>query len=173
MSSRGPIALIMLGVVLFVAGFVGNWAQDSAAPWINLGEARIGSTVSFDADARRYRVVTSGPTRPQLEHTVCTVALADGRSKRELGGSGGVNARAALGVSRVLEFQGTTGATRLTCNDRYVKASTHGRFQVVAADGPVSQAILGAFIGGGLSIACGGLGLFLIYRREQRRREEP
>jgi len=170
-GSRAPISLVMLGIVLFIAGFVGNWAQDSAAPWINLGEAQIGSTVSFDADARKYRVVTSGPTRPALEHTVCAIQFADGHSKRELGGSGAVNARDALGVARVIEFKATAGATRLTCNDRFIKTSTHGRFQVVAADGPVSKAILGAFVLGGLSLAGGALMLFLAYRREHRPQE--
>lgn len=155
----------MLGIVLFIAGFVGSWAQDSAAPWINLGEAQLGSTVSFSADAGKYRVVTSGPTRPKLEATVCAIELAGGRSERALGGSGGVNARDALGVARVLEFKATPGLTRVTCNDRYIKASTRGRFQVVAADGPVSKAILGAFILGGLSLAGGGLALFVLYRR--------
>lgn len=159
----------MLGVVLFIAGFVGNWAQDTAAPWINLGEAQLGSTIRFDAGARTYRVVTSGPTRPELEATVCTIEFANGRRERELGGSGGVNARDALGVARVLEFEAAPGATRLTCNDRYITASTRGRFQVVAADGPVSKAILGAFVLGGLSLAGGGLLLFLAYRREQKR----
>jgi hypothetical protein len=157
----------MLGVVLFIAGFVGNWAQDSAAPFINLGEARLGSTIRFDADARTYRVITSGPTRPELAATVCTVE-ADGRSERILGGSGGVNPREVWGVSRVLEFEATAGATRLTCNDRFIRSSTRGRFQVVAADGPVSKAILGAFILGGLSLAGGGLLLFLAYRRAER-----
>jgi hypothetical protein len=171
MSSRGLISLVMLGIVLFIAGFVGNWAQDSAAPWINLGEVQLGSTIHFDADARTYRVVTSGATRPAVEHTVCTIEFADGHSKRELGGSGGVNARDAWGVARVLEFKATAGATRLTCNDRYLKASTQGRFQVVAADGPVSKAILGAFMLGGLLLAGGGLGLFLAYRRERDPRE--
>jgi hypothetical protein len=76
-----------------------------------------------------------------------------------------------LGVARVIEFKATTGATRLTCNDRYIKASTRGRFQVVAADGPVSKAILGAFILGGLSLAGGALMLFLAYRRENQPRE--
>ena len=86
-------------------------------------------------------------------------------------GSGGVNARDALGVARVLEFLTTPGPTGLTCNDRYIKTSTHGRFQVVAADGPVSKAILGAFTLGGLSLVGGGLMLFLIYRREHQPRE--
>jgi hypothetical protein len=156
----------MLGVVLFIAGFVGNWAQDSAAPFVNLGEARLGSTIRFDADDRTYRVVTSGPTRPALEATVCTIEFADGRKERELGGSGGVNPRDVWGVSRVLEFEATSGATRLTCNDRYITSSTRGRFQVVAADGPISKAILGAFVLGGLSLAGGGLLLLLAYRRE-------
>jgi hypothetical protein len=168
MSSRAAISMVMLGIVLFIAGFVGSWGQDSAAPWINLGEARIGSTLTFGAGAGKYRVVTSGPARPALESTVCAIELADGRSKRELGGSGGVNARNALGVARVLEFKTTPGPTRLTCNDRYIETSTYGRFQVVAADGPVSKAILGAFIIGGLSLAGGALMLFLIYRREHQ-----
>jgi hypothetical protein len=95
---------------------------------------------------------------------VCTIE-SDGRRRRELGGSGGVNPRDVWGVSRVLEFEATPGATRLTCNDRYITTSTRGRFQVVAADGPISKAILGAFVLGGLALAAGALLLFLAYRR--------
>jgi hypothetical protein len=168
-GTRGSISLLTLGIVLFIVGFVGNWAQDSAAPFINLGEAPIGSTVTFDADAREYRVVTSGPTRPRVEQTVCQIELANETTERKLGGSGGVNPRDAMGVGRVLEFDATPGTTRVTCNDRFVESSTHGRFQVVASDGLVSKAILGAFILGGVAFAGGALGLFLLYRREQRR----
>lgn len=171
MSPRRSISLLTLGIVLFVLGFVGNWAQDSAAPFVNLGEGPLGSTVTFDADAREYRVVTSGPLRPRVEQTVCEIELADETTQRKLGGSGGVNPRDAMGVARVLEFDARPGTTRVTCNDRFVESSTHGRFQVVASDGLVSKVILGAFLLGGAAFVAGALGLFLLYRREQRSSE--
>jgi hypothetical protein len=155
----------MLGITLFIAGFVGSWVQDAAAPWINLGEAQMGSTVAFDAGGGKYRVITSGPTRPALAQTGCTIVSGAGSTAERLGGTGGVNPREALGVSRVLEFNAPTGQTRLSCADRIVRGATFGRFQVVAADGPVTKAILAAFVLGGLSLAGGGLWLVLIYRR--------
>jgi hypothetical protein len=164
-SLTRPVSLVVLGVTLFIAGFVGNWLQDAAAPWINLGEARMGSTVTFTADRGKYRVITSGPTRPKIEQVGCTIVPATGSSRRALGGTGGVNQRDALGVSRVLEFRTPPGETRLTCSDRILTASTHGRFQVVAADGLVSRAVLAAFVLGGLSLLAGVAWLALLYRR--------
>jgi hypothetical protein len=166
-SATRPISLVMLGVTLFIAGLVGSWAQDVAAPWINLGEAQMGSTISFDAHAGKYRVISSGATRPALAQTGCTIELPDGTAKRALGGSGGVNARETLGVSRVLQFRARSGATRLTCADRILSDATHGRFQVVAADGPVSKAIIAAFVLGAVSILAGGLWLVLLFRRPE------
>jgi hypothetical protein len=164
-STTRPLSLVALGVTLFIAGFAGSWAQDVAAPWINLGEAQMRSTVVFDAGDGEYRVVSSGPSRPELEQTACDIEFADGTTDRALGGSGGVNAAVRLGVSRVLEFDAKPGRTRLTCADRILRASTFGRFQVVAADGPVSKAIIAAFVLGGVSLLAGGLWLFLLYRR--------
>ncbi len=164
-SLTRPVSLVMLGVTLFIAGFVGGWLQDAAAPWVNQGEADMGSTVTFDAGGGKYRVVTSGPTRPALARVGCTIVSSTGSSKRALGGSGGVNQREAFGVSRVLEFKTAAGATRLTCADRISRGAAHGRFQVVAADGPVSKAILAAFVLGGLSLLGGALWLWRLYRR--------
>ncbi len=167
-SAIRPISLVTLGVVLFIFGFVGQWVQDATAPWINAGEARMGSTISFDADGGKYRVISSGATRPALEQTGCTIDPDDGPSKRELGGGGGVNAREALGVSRVLEFKTPAGRTHLTCADRIIRSATRGRFQVVAADGLVSKFILAAFVLGGLSLAAGTLWLVLLYSRVRK-----
>lgn len=165
-SLTRPVSLVMLGVTLFIAGFVGDWLQDAAAPWVNQGEADMGSTVTFDAGGGKYRVVTSGPTRPALAQVGCTVVSSAGASKRALGGSGGVNQRETFGVSRVLEFETAPGETRLTCADRILRGATQGRFQVVAADGLVSKAILAAFVLGGLSLLVGALWLWRLYRRD-------
>lgn len=165
-STKRPLSLVALGVTLLVVGFVGTWAQDAAAPWINLGEARMTEPVTFTADRGTYRVVTSGPSRPRLTRTACTITRADGKTKRALGGTGGVNAHDGLGVSRVLEFTTAPGATRVVCEDRYVAASRFGRYQVVSADGPVSKAILAAFVLGGLSLAGGVLWLVILFRRQ-------
>ena len=159
------VSLVMLGVTLFIAGFVGNWAQDAAAPWINLGEAKTRGTVAFESDGGRYRVLTSGPARPGIASIGCSIAAADGTSRRELGGGGGVNAAERFGVTRVLEFKVPAGPTQVVCEDRRSESNTFGRFQVVAADGIVSKAILAAFALGGLLLVAGGLWLLLQFRR--------
>jgi hypothetical protein len=122
----------------------------------------MGSTLSFDADGGKYRVITSGATRPSLDHTGCTI-VSGGTSRRALGGSGGVNPNDRLGVSRVLEFKSESGSTQVTCGDRYLRTSTRGRFQVVAADGFVSKAVIAAFVLAGLSLLS-GVALLLLRR---------
>lgn len=134
----------MLGIVLLLGGLAASWAQDVAAPWINEGEARMGSTVRFASDGGEYRVVSSGATRPAIAATGCTVFTSRERELRVLGGKD-VNESERLGVSRVLGFEAPAGTTRVTCADRMSRYSTLGRFQVVAADGPVSVAVLVMF----------------------------
>ncbi|HEX6389800.1 MAG TPA: hypothetical protein VFZ89_10140, partial [Solirubrobacteraceae bacterium] len=158
-------ALIALGVTFFLTGLAASWTQDVAAPWINGGEAKMGATIAFNSDGGRYRVVTSGPSRPDYDRTGCTLVDAGGRSRRLLGGTG-ANPNDRLGVSRVLEFTAARGEARLTCADRYLPRSTFGRFQVVPADGIVSKAIIAAFVLGGLSLLGGAVLLFLAYRRD-------
>ncbi len=114
--------------------------------------------VRFDADDARYRVVTSGASRPALERVGCSVLFADGTRERILGGSGRVNAVERLGVSRVLEFRGRPGNALITCADRISRRSTLGRFQVVEADGILSKFVwAGLGIGVLLVLAGGGL----------------
>ncbi len=62
-------------------------------------------------------------------------------------------------MSRVLEFNATSGTTQVTCADRIVRGASHGRYQVVAADGPVSKAIIVGFVLGVLSLLAGGIWL--------------
>jgi hypothetical protein len=156
----GGVRTLMAGIVLLLAGLAASWAQDVAAPWINAGEAQLGSTLTFTSGGGDYRVITSGPTRPALESTACTVVTSHERELRVLGGQD-VNPNQRLGVSRVLGFEAPAGTTRLTCADRFLRASRHGRFQVVSADGPVSIAVVIAFILGGLLLVAG---LLLIAR---------
>jgi len=162
------ISLVMLGIVLFLAGCAVNWVQDAVAPWVNLGEAQMGSPLRFEAGDGRYRVISSGPSRPPIDRTVCTARFADGSTKRMLGGSGAVNAREALGVSRVLEFRAQPGSMWLLCEHRILRDSRWGRFQVVSASGPVSKAVLAMFALSGLSLLSGGLWLTLQVRRARR-----
>lgn len=167
MPRRAALAfsLVALGITLLLASFAARWAQDASAPWLNLGEARMRGVVRFDADAGRYRVITSGSTRPRLNRTGCDVALADGTRIRRLGGEGTVDARQALGVSRVIEFDAPSGPTSVVCGDRISRRSTLGRFQVVAADGPLSKAILAGLVVGLASALAGGL---LLWRSRGR-----
>jgi hypothetical protein len=155
---------LMLGIVLFVLALVASWGQDVLAPWVNAGEADLRSTVTLESDGGDYRVITSGPTRPRLEDVACDVVGPNGETQRILGGKD-VNANERFGVSRVLGFDAPEGTVEVTCADRLSESSTHGRFQVVDADGPVSLAILGLFVVGPALIVLGGLGLFLAHRR--------
>ncbi len=158
-------SLISLGVTLFLFALAANWAQDVAAPWINAGEAQMGSTLTFDADGGEYRVVTSGPSRPRYDATGCTIVAPGGASRRVLGGEGSVNPNDRFGVSRVLEFDTQSGRTQVTCADRYLRQSTRGRFQIVAADGFVSKAVLVGFILAGISLL---IGVLLLWRARAR-----
>lgn len=164
-STARAFSLVALGVTLFLAALVGQYAQDAAAPWWNLGEARMRSAMSFDSGGGRYRVITSGASRPALERVGCTIRTSDGESQRRLGGSGAVNPREALGVSRVLEFRAPEGRTTMVCADRISRTSTYGRYQVVAADSPLSLAISAAFVLGIGSVLLGGLLLWRAHRR--------
>jgi hypothetical protein len=157
------VRTLLLGIVLLLAGLAASWAQDVAAPWINAGEAQMGSAVTFRSDGGRYRVISSGPARPGLEQTKCTLDPEDGGPFDVLGGVD-VNAIDHFGVSRVLGFEAPAGDVELTCRDRFVAASTHGRFQVVAADGPVSIAVYGLYGAGVLLLLIGGLRLWLAFR---------
>jgi hypothetical protein len=158
------IRLLMLGIVSLLLGLALSWAQDVAAPWINEGEAATGGTVSFDSDGGRYRVVSSGPTRPAYTSIGCDVVDSSGDSQRVLGGED-ANAKDRLGVSRVLEFTLDAGPATVRCADRYLPDSTHGRFQVVDANGPVSIAVW-CLLGFGVALlVCGGVGLLLALRR--------
>jgi hypothetical protein len=149
----------MLGVVLLLAGLAASWAQDVAAPWINEGEAQMGSTVRFASEGGDYRVITSGPTRPAIGATACTIVTSRERELRVLGGKD-VNENQRLGVSRVLGFEVPSGRTSVTCANRSSKSSTLGRFQVVSADGPTSVAVLVAFVLGTLLVV-GALALLV------------
>ena len=144
----------MLGIVLLLLGLALTWGQDVAAPWVNQGEAQMGSTVSFTAGGGDYRVVTSGASRPSIDQTGCTIVTSRERKLRVLGGKD-VNASERLGVSRVLGFEAPLGRTRVTCANRFSGSSTLGRFQVVSADGPVSVAVIGAFVLGALLVVAG------------------
>src|SRR4051794_3220761 len=112
----------MLGVVLLLAGLAARWAQDVVAPWVNAGEAQMGSTLSFTSGGGDYRVITSGATRPAIEQSACTITTSREQRLRVLGGKD-VNANQRLGVSRVLGFEAPAGRTRITCADRFVRAS--------------------------------------------------
>jgi hypothetical protein len=158
------VRLLLLGIVLLLAGLAASWAQDVAAPWINSGEAQMGSTVTFASGGGKYRVITSGPTRPMIGQTTCTVTTAREREFGVLGGKD-VNPSERLGVSRVLAFEVPEGTTRVRCADRFLRDSTHGRFQIVAGDGPVSIAVLVAFALGTVLLIAGILLLLRTYER--------
>ena len=160
-GGHGPIRLITLGITLFLFGFALRWGQDAVAPYVNLGEADMAGTVVFEAEAATYRVVSSGPARPALHTTVCEARGVDGFEHRERGADGVDGGHERFGVTRVTKFVLPAGRAEIQCGYRSPdRGEGLGRFQVVAADGPTSIAVIGLLIGGGASLAL-GVGWFL------------
>lgn len=155
---------LLLGVVLLVAGLGLSWAQDVAAPWINVAEAQMGTPLGFSGDGGRYRVITSGPLRPALESTSCRVEPEDARAFTVLGGED-VNAATHFGVTRALSFAVGRGDVRLTCGDRRLPSSRSGRYQVVAADGPANRVIEVLLVLAVALVVVGAVRLLLALRR--------
>lgn len=163
---QGPVRLLLLGIVLLIVGFGLRWAQDVAAPYVNVGEADLARTVTFEAEASTYRVVTSGPSRPAIHTTVCEIRRPDGQTTRFTGADGIDGGHERLTVTRVGRFEAVAGTTEVTCG-RFApdRGDGLGRFQVVAADGPVSLAVTALFAAGGAGLAVAiGWGL-LAFRR--------
>lgn len=166
-GGQGPLRLIALAVTLFIFGFALRWGQDAVAPYVNLGEADMAGTVVFEADAATYRVVTSGPNRPALHTTVCEARGVDGYQHRERGEDGVDGGHERFGVTRVTKFVLPAGRAEIQCGYRDPgRGSGLGRFQVVAADGPTSYAVIGLLVGGGTSLAIGLGWFFLRFRRQ-------
>lgn len=168
-GGQGPLRLIGLGITLLILGLVLRWGQDITAPYVNLGEADMAGTVVFDSDGGIYRVVTSGPSRPELRFTVCEATGSDGSTQRELGRDGVKGGHSRFGVTRVTRFDLPAGRTEIRCGNREVaRGAGLGRFQVVDADGPVTVAITG-LLGAGAASLLGGIAWFIIrFRRHDR-----
>lgn len=152
-GSRWPMSLIGLGVVLFLLSIAGWWAQDVLGTLANEGEADIGETVTFASDGGRYRLVSSGPLRPDVGATYCDLTYADGSTRREVGGQGLQAAR--LGVDRLLSFEPPAGETSVRCTSRGSDVTGNGRFQVLDDDGPVRWALIGTIVLALASLAVG------------------
>lgn len=153
-GGAGPLRLVLLGIALIMLGLAVRWAQDVAAPYVNLGEADMADVVTFESSGGTYRVVTSGPSRPAIQATVCEIETADGRRERDVGHDGMEGGQDRFGVTRVLAFDAVEGTTTVRCGrQRPDGGAGLGRFQVVDADGPLSVAGWG-LLGGGF-----GLGL--------------
>jgi hypothetical protein len=153
--ARGPISLGMLGFVLLAVALVGWWGQDMLGTVVNEGEVDTGQRLSFTAEPGTYRVVTSGPAKPQLESTACDIVHPNEKRERILGGAGDVNPVETLGTARVAQFEGMAGRTTVTCMDRLSPQYTGGRFQVVASSGPVRYGLGAAAALGVLFVVSG------------------
>ena len=155
----GPISVVMLAIVLLVLGGVIGWAEDVAAPYVNEGEAAMPGPVEFTATEGTYVVITSGPLRPALEQTRCTITTADGRETTDRGSDGVEGGRTRFGVTRVLEFEAVEGPTSVRCSYTFDSSgegdSVNGRLQVVRADTPVHLASLGLLIAGIVLLVAG------------------
>lgn len=140
---RGPAALVALAVPLLLLALGGWYFQDAVATRVNVGEADMGETVVFTSHGGRYRLLSSGPLRPEVEQTYCDLTLADGTERTEVGGQGLQTTR--LGVDRLLAFRAPAGETEVTCSYRG-NGGGQGRFQVIEADGPL-RFVLGGLAG--------------------------
>lgn len=140
-GGRGPVSLLLLGVVLLLLGGGIRWAQDVAAPWVNLGEADLPGPIEFEAEDATYRIITSGPTRPSIDQTTCTITKADGSEVRERATEGADGGQERFGVTRVMEFDAVAGPTSVTCSYSFSSTGAgSGRMQIVRADGPITLA---------------------------------
>ena len=132
---RMVVAAIMLVIVIGLFFIFAWWLQDVVAPFVNEGEADTTQTVTFEADAGTYRVITSGPARPAAINTACTVTGADGSEQTIFAGDGSITPQERFGVSRVLEFDVKAGRTSVTCFDEKLPTASGGRFQIVESGG--------------------------------------
>ena len=140
------MSMVTFGILLFVLACFGNWAQDALAPYVNQGEAAMPGPITFQAEDAKYRVVTSGPFRPAINRTGCTITRADGEVMTESGMEGIDGGTDRFGVTRVFEFDAVAGPTEIRCGNDYGASAPGGRFQIVAARGPVTYAIWTAFL---------------------------
>jgi hypothetical protein len=156
-GAGGPMRLALLGLVILVAAIAARWVEDVAAPFVNEGEADMAHTVALEADGGDYRIVTSGPARPDIHNTVCRIRTSDGEVDEDRGADGIDGGHERLGVTRVVELSIKAGRAEVTCgNSRPTGGEGLGRFQVVEADGLLTR---GVTIALGIGAACllGGL----------------
>lgn len=164
-GGSGPLRLVGLAVVLLVVGFVLRWGQDVTAPYVNVGEADMASAVAFTSDGGTYRVVSSGPSRPELRFTVCEATGAEGFTERVRGGDGSRGGHVRLGVTRVTRFDLPPGPAEIRCGNLAPdRGAGSGRFQVVDGDGPLSLVVVG-LLASGAACAVGGIGWYLLRLR--------
>lgn len=144
--------MTLLGVVVFLLALTARWAEDVAAPFINVAEAEMASAVTLEADGGPHRIVTSGPTRPSIQLTVCEIASSDGTKKRVRGADGLDGGHERFGVTRVIELTLPAGRNEVTCGRiRPTGGAGLGRFQVVDAGGLFSRGVTVAL---GLGVTC-------------------
>ena len=132
---RWVIPAVMMTILIGLFYIFAWWLQDVVAPFINEGEADISQTVTFEAEGGTYRVVTSGPSRPEAQRMECAVVRADGSTETVRAGDGSITPHDRFGVSRVLQFDVPAGQTSVTCNDEFSPRSAGGRFQIVESGG--------------------------------------
>lgn len=132
----GPFSLIALAVPLFFLGWLTLYGQDAIGTVANEGEADMGEEVVFEAADADYRVVMSGPLRPDLAFVGCDIVLADGEEVRLFAGEG--EHFSGPGTDRVGTFTAVAGETSVTC--ARTSGGSEGRFQVVERQGLVTYA---------------------------------
>ena len=166
-SLRGPMSLVSLGILAFLAAIGLWWMQDAVGTFANEGEADIGREVTFTSDGGAYRLLSSGPLRPEVSATWCDITTSDGRTRREVGGQGLQSSR--LGVDRLLTIHPPAGTTTIRCTSRGTDIVGNGRFQVIEVDGPTTWIPASLLVIGLGSIA---LGAGLSWRAVSRARSE-
>lgn len=149
---RWVLPAIMLTILVALFFMFAWWLQDVAAPFINEGEAEMGQIVTFEAAGGTYRVVTSGPSRPEAERMECAVMRADGSTETVHAGDGSITPHDRFGVSRVLEFDVPAGETSVTCTDEFSPRSSGGRFQIVESGGIKQIGLIAGGLVGALAV---------------------
>lgn len=161
-TMRGPMSLISMGIVLGLLALLGWWAQDVIGTVSNAGEAGMGREVTFQSDGGSYRLLSSGPLRPDPNSTWCDITESDGDTRREVGGQGLQTSR--LGVDRLLTFHPPAGETTVSCSFRATGPGS-GRFQVIDTSSPAALIPAGLFVAAMVSLLIGVLWGLAVFRR--------
>jgi hypothetical protein len=151
----GPLPLILLAVLLGVAALALWILPDVRATSSNLGEAPMGTTVTFESEGGTYRVLSSGSGRPAPDATSCDVIFADGSVGQQVGGGGSLPFPYV--PDRIVAFEAPEGPTQVRCGEvgRFDEEAGAGTFHIVEGTGPVSIFVVILGVAAGVALVAG------------------